>query len=110
MASAHHLLAAAFSLCGLLFLLHVVTVNSLRCKTCYLTNEPCNSIYLRHEDCGIDALCRTILFFYRDGRKDLYRDCVRGTDWTSECREEIHSRTCYYYCDTDNCNNATYEL
>ncbi|XP_025094685.1 uncharacterized protein LOC112564225 [Pomacea canaliculata] len=110
MASAHHLLAAAFSLCGLLFLLHVVTVNSLRCKTCRLTDEGCDSRDLPEKDCGSYALCRTVVFFYKNGDTQVtFRDCVNGKDWKNKCEDVVHSRNCYYYCDTDNCNNISYK-
>ncbi|XP_025116197.1 uncharacterized protein LOC112577351 [Pomacea canaliculata] len=43
MTTTHQLMAAAFYLCGLLFLLHVDSVNSLRCKSCGSTDFTCET-------------------------------------------------------------------
>ncbi|XP_025094686.1 omega-scoloptoxin-Ssm1a-like isoform X1 [Pomacea canaliculata] len=109
MASAHHLLAAAFSLCGLLFLLHVVTVNSIVCKNCNSNDAGCLSGNVPEGDCGANNRCRTTIVYYKNGNTQVtFRGCENGKEDQDKCTDFDDRSECDEYCNTDNCNKDTY--
>ncbi|XP_025101296.1 uncharacterized protein LOC112568274 isoform X1 [Pomacea canaliculata] len=55
MTTTHQLMAAAFYLCGLLFLYHVDSVNSLRCKYCLPAD--CSSGNVTDIECLPNQIC-----------------------------------------------------
>ncbi|XP_025101403.1 uncharacterized protein LOC112568347 isoform X2 [Pomacea canaliculata] len=58
-----HRLMAAFYLCGLLFLYHIDSVNSLRCKVCSYTDPNCNSGNVAERECQPNHTCAIIREF-----------------------------------------------
>ncbi|XP_025101376.1 uncharacterized protein LOC112568329 isoform X1 [Pomacea canaliculata] len=109
MTTTHQLMAAAFYLCGLLFLLHVDSVNSLKCKYCLDTGKDCHSGNVPEVECRPNELC----FFIRQftpgvpGRDNTLRGCTSETEGFTCMNVSDSERACVLFCATDNCNNAT---
>ncbi|XP_025108253.1 uncharacterized protein LOC112572665 isoform X2 [Pomacea canaliculata] len=99
-----HQLMAAFYLCGLLFLLHVDPVNSIRCKTCHYTNPNCNSGNVPDTDCCFENDHCMIMIFNSSTSSQVttFRGCTTGG--RTKCMSIGPNMYCAIYCCTDNCN------
>ncbi|XP_025101437.1 uncharacterized protein LOC112568369 [Pomacea canaliculata] len=107
MTTTHQLMAAAFCLCGLLFLYHVDSVNSLSCKTCDETDPNCYSGDVADEDCEPDRPYCTITDFKFPNElqsSKIFRGC--SEDSLNECKViSTELSYCSSSCETDGCNN-----
>ncbi|XP_025101447.1 uncharacterized protein LOC112568377 [Pomacea canaliculata] len=105
MTTTHRLMAAAFYLCGLLFLFHVDSVNSIKCKTCMNTGPDCHAGNVPAKECCFkSSQCVTMIFnSTRSSHLETYRLC--GDDGgKTRCRPVGHRNHCFTYCCTDDCN------
>ncbi|XP_025101394.1 uncharacterized protein LOC112568347 isoform X1 [Pomacea canaliculata] len=104
-----HRLMAAFYLCGLLFLYHIDSVNSLRCKVCSYTDPNCNSGNVAERECQPNHTCAIIREFSTvdPGHGTTMRGCATEAEG-SFCVSLLGTwKRCQLYCSTDNCNSAS---
>ncbi|XP_025101341.1 uncharacterized protein LOC112568304 isoform X4 [Pomacea canaliculata] len=109
MTTTHQLMAAAFYLCGLLFLLHVDSVNSLRCKYCSYTNPGCNSGNVTDIECLPNYTCSLIRLFspLEPENDSTFRACTTEAVGLYCIRLMGYWKQCHLSCSTDNCNSAS---
>ncbi|XP_025101459.1 uncharacterized protein LOC112568380 [Pomacea canaliculata] len=104
MTTTHQLMAAAFYLCGLLFLLHVDSVSSISCKVCNYTNPNCNEGNVPATECCHQSnQCVTIVFNTSAYSYNI-RACAHGHGSPDRCYVLGGYMNCYDYCCYDNCN------
>ncbi|XP_025108229.1 uncharacterized protein LOC112572663 [Pomacea canaliculata] len=111
MTTTHQLMAAAFCLCGLLFLLHVDSVNSIECKNCTFSQPVCDnggsalSISCSGGYCLTTRLVSVTPGVDTQGKR---RECG-GNSIINFCDYITISGIRYYRCvktcPTDNCNS-----
>ncbi|XP_025101364.1 uncharacterized protein LOC112568304 isoform X5 [Pomacea canaliculata] len=109
MTTTHQLMAAAFYLCGLLFLLHVDSVNSLRCKNCSFTTPDCNSGNVPDIECPPNHVCGLVRQFSPEepGSDKTIRGCASEGEGLSCIRLLGPWKQCVLYCSTNNCNSVS---
>ncbi|XP_025101312.1 uncharacterized protein LOC112568286 [Pomacea canaliculata] len=111
MTTTHRLMAAAFYLCGLLFLYHIDSVKSLKCKLCDFDNNDCTSGNLPDGECPPNHLCGHFREFTKggDGPDVTLRGCTEGAEGFS-CTKNPDSDMirCVLICAEDNCNSKSY--
>ncbi|XP_025111734.1 uncharacterized protein LOC112574718 [Pomacea canaliculata] len=108
MAPAQQLLAAAFGLCGFLFLLHVDSVNSISCVQCTPSDPRCDSGNLEPAECDDSHSFCAMYRVFVGNSQGVFRGCsqhrLRG------CRTKIiekqESMVCYQTCSWDGCNSG----
>ncbi|XP_025101334.1 uncharacterized protein LOC112568304 isoform X1 [Pomacea canaliculata] len=108
MTTTHQLMAAAFYLCGLLFLLHVDSVNSLKCRNCTETDTGCNSGNVPEIECELNDFCYTIKLSSPAEPDQVFtlRGCTAKEE-SNHCVEFAETwKECHVSCSTDNCNSA----